>query len=407
MSKSSNFFGQPIYGQLIKSLDREKIVEKSRRHGGEKYVKSFDGYTHLLTMLYAVIQRFDSLREIETSMTAEVRKLHHVGIDTVPKRSTLSDANARRSEKFFEDVYRDLYEANKGILSSDSRRNGTEEWLRRLRIIDSTTVTLFSNAIFRGVGRHPKTGKKKGGIKVHAVIHANEGVPCDVQFTSAATNDSFMLAPSHYKRDEITAMDRAYINYAKFEEMTDRGVIYVTKMKKNLSYEVLVDCMHQNPRGVMEYREQVVVCRKDDINHIARIITYVDIKKGKQPKLISLLTNDFDMPLETVVAIYRRRWQIESLFKQIKQNFPLRYFYGESANAIKIQIWVTLIANLLLSVLQSRLIRRWSFSGLATIMRIVLMYYLNLEKFLNQHDADLNIMLAEVSESPPLEHEIN
>ena len=351
MPKSSNFFGQPIYGQLIKSLNREKIVEMSRKHGGEKYVKSFDGYTHLLTMLYAVIQRFDSLREIETSMTAEVRKLHHVGIDTVPKRSTLSDANARRPEKFFEEVYRDQYEANKGILSSDSRRNGTEEWIKRLRIIDSTTVSLFSNAIFKGVGRHPKTGKKKGGIKVHAVIHANEGVPCDVEFTSAATNDSFMLAPSHYKRDEIAAMDRAYINYDKFEELTDRGVVYVTKMKKNLNYEALVDCMHQNPQGLMEYREQVVVFRKDDINHIARIITYVDIKKGKTPKLVSLLTNDFDMPLETIVAIYRRRWQIESLFKQIKQNFPLRYFYGESANAIKIQIWVTLIANLLLSVL--------------------------------------------------------
>ena len=402
MGKSSNFFGQPIYGQLIKSLDREKIVEMSRKHGGEKYVKSFDGYTHLLTMLYAVIQRFDSLREIETSMTAEVRKLHHVGIDTVPKRSTLSDANARRPEKFFEEVYRDLYETNRGILSSDSRRNGTEEWIKRLRIIDSTTVSLFSNAIFKGVGRHPKTGKKKGGIKVHAVIHANEGVPCDVEFTSAATNDSFMLAPSHYKRDEIAAMDRAYINYDKFEELTDRGVVYVTKMKKKLNYEALVDCMHQNPQGLMEYREQVVVFRKDDINHIARIITYVDIKKGKQPKLISLLTNDFDMPLETIVAIYRRRWQIESLFKQIKQNFPLRYFYGESANAIKIQIWVTLIANLLLSVLQSKLKRRWSFSGLATIVRIVLMYYLNLEKFLNRPDADLNIMLAEASESPPL-----
>ena len=129
MSKSSNFFGQPIYGQLIKSLNRDKIVEISRKHGGEKYVKSFDGYTHLLTMLYAVIQRFDSLREIETSMTAEVRKLHHVGINSVPRRSTLSDANARRSEKFFEEVYRDLYKlANKDILSSTAdamvRKNG-------------------------------------------------------------------------------------------------------------------------------------------------------------------------------------------------------------------------------------------------------------------------------------------
>ena len=406
MGKSSNFFGQPIYGQLIKSLDREKIIEKSRKHGGEKYVKSFDGYTHLLTMLYAVIQRFDSLREIEASMTAEVRKLHHVGIETVPRRSTLSDANARRSEKFFEEVYRDLYEQNRDNLSSDSRRGGNEEWMKRLRIIDSTTVSLFSNTIFKGVGRHPKTGKKKGGIKVHAVICANEGVPCDVQFTSAATNDSFMLAPSHYSHNEIAAMDRAYINYAKFEELTDRGVVYVTKMKKNLNYEVLVDCMHQNPQGFMEYREQVVVFRKGDINHIARIITYVDIKKGRQPKLISLLTNDFDMPLETIVAIYRRRWQIESLFKQIKQNFPLRYFYGESANAIKIQIWVTLIANLLLSVLQSTLQRHWSFSGLATMVRIVLMYYLHLEKFLNQPDADLNNMLAEASEPPPESIEI-
>ena len=401
MGKSSNFFGQPIFGQLIKSLDRKKIAEMSRKHGGEKYVKSFDGYTHLLTMLYAVIQRFDSLREIEASMTAEVRKLHHVGIDSVPKRSTLSDANARRSEKFFEEVYRDLYEANKAILSSDSRRGGTEEWIKRLRIIDSTTVSLFSNTIFKGVGRHPKTGRKKGGIKVHAVIHANEGVPCDVQFTSAATNDSFMLAPNHYKHNEITVMDRAYINYAKFEELTDRGVVYVTKMKKKLSYEILVDCIHQKSQGVMEYREQIVVFRKGNINHIARIITYVDIKKDKQPKPISLLTNDFDMPLETIVSIYRRRWQIESLFKQIKQNFPLRYFYGESANAIKIQIWVTLIANLLLSLLQSTLKRRWSFSGLATMVRIVLMYYLNLEKFFNQPDADLNKMLAEVSKSPP------
>ena len=401
MGKSTHFFGQPVYGQLIKSLDREKIIELSRKNGGEKYIKSFTGFTHLLTMLYAVIMRFDSLREIEAAMTAEVRKLHHIGIDKVPKRSTLSDANARRSEKFFEDVYRDVYQSNREKLSSDSRRNGTEEWVKRLRIIDSTTITLFSDVIFKGVGRHPKTGKKKGGIKVHSVIHANEGVHCDVRFTSAATNDSFMLAPSHFQHDEIVALDRAYINYEKFEELTQRNVVYVTKMKKNLKYETLVDCMDMNPDGRMEYREQVVVFRKDGVSHIARIITYVDIKNGKTPKLVSLLTNDFDMFMETVVAIYRRRWQIESLFKQIKQNFPLRYFYGESANAIKIQIWVTLIANLLLSLLQISLKRRWSFSGLATMVRIVMMEYLNMNNFFNMPDADMKMMLENAAESPP------
>lgn len=87
MSKNSKFFGLPIYGQLIKSLDCEKIVEISRKYDGEKYVKIFDGYTRLHTMLYVVIQRFDSLREIEKSMTAEVRKLHHIDINTIPRRA--------------------------------------------------------------------------------------------------------------------------------------------------------------------------------------------------------------------------------------------------------------------------------------------------------------------------------
>lgn len=104
--------------------------------------------------------------------------------------------------------------------------------MKRLQIIDSTTITLFSNLLFKGVGRHPKTGKKKGGIKVHTVIHANEGVPSDIKFTSAATNDSFMLRPATLNKGDIMAMDRAYIDYEKFQQLTERGVIYVTKMKK-------------------------------------------------------------------------------------------------------------------------------------------------------------------------------
>jgi hypothetical protein len=98
--------------------------------------------------------------------------------------------------------------------------------MKRLQIIDSTTISLFSNLIFKGVGRHPKIGKKKGGIKVHTVIHANEGIPSDIKFTSAATNDSFMLRPGRLSKGDIVAMDRAYINYEKFEELTQRGVIY-------------------------------------------------------------------------------------------------------------------------------------------------------------------------------------
>ena len=112
------------------------------------------------------------------------------------------------------------------------------------------------------MGRHPKTGKKKGGIKVHTNIHANEGVPSDIRFTSAATNDGFMLKPANYNDGDIVAMDRAYIDYSKFEELTNRGVIYVTKMKKNLVYEVLSDMMYMSTCGLMEYRVQVVEFKK-------------------------------------------------------------------------------------------------------------------------------------------------
>ena len=404
MGKSTHFLGQPLYGQVIKLLDKTEILEISRKNGGERYIKRFDAWTHLMTMLYAVIMRHDSLREISVSMLAEARKLAHLGVSMMPTRSTLSDANARRPEVIFESIYRQLYGRYHQELCSDSRGRLSAKWMRRLQIIDSTTISLFSNLLFKGVGRNPKTGKKKGGIKVHTVIHANEGVPSDVRFTSAATNDSFMLKPVNFHDGDVLAMDRAYIDYAKLEELTDRGVVYVTKMKKNLTFVLWEDIMWQNSMGLMEYRIRHVTFYKPVkngglIRHHARIISYVDVKKHK---VIDLLTNDMDAAPEEIVDIYRQRWEIELLFKQIKQNFPLRYFYGESGNAIKIQIWVTLIANLLLMVIQSRLSRNWSFSGLATMVRLTLMYYVDLYSLLNQPERDWQMLLGQPTKDPPM-----
>lgn len=404
MGKSNHFNGQPLYGQVLKLLDKSKILEISRENGGEKYTKRFDAWVHLVVMLYAVIMRFDSLREITASLLAEARKLGHLGIRFKIGRSTLADANKRRSESIFEAIYRDLYGTYREHLSSDSRGGKQPKWMRRLQIIDSTTITLFSNLLFKGVGRHPKSGKKKGGIKVHTVIHANEGVPSDIKFTSAATNDSFMLKPSTLSKGDIMAMDRAYIDYEKFEQLTERGVTYVTKMKKSLKYNIQKDIMWQNADGLMEVRMQHVTFTKDkkdgeEIIHHARIITYVDVRKRK---LIRLLTNDMDSDPNEIIDIYRQRWEIELLFKQMKQNFPLKYFYGESANAIKIQIWVTLIANLLLMVMQRKLTRSWSFSGLATMVRINLMYYVDFYSLFNHPEKDWETILESASGIPPL-----
>ena len=397
MGKSIHFSGQPVYGKLIDLLSKESVLRISAQKGGEKYVKRFDAWQHLLIMLYAVIKRLDSLREISVSMEPEVHKFAHLGLAMLPKRSTLSDANARRPESVFEGVYRDLCNRHIGEIMSDSRTRQNPHWLMRLHIIDSTTISLFSNLIFKGVGRHPKTGKKKGGVKAHTVIDAASGMPTDVKFTSAATHDSFMLVPSQYAQGDIVAMDRAYIDYEKFEELTRNGVVYVTKMKKSLRYDVSDDIAIMNANGVMEYKVQRVTFSKTTkdggrVIHHARIITYVDTNNHRT-KTISLLTNDMDMCWEDVIDIYRKRWEIETLFKQLKQNFPLRYFYGESANAIKIQIWVTLIANLLLTVIQKRIKNRtWSFSGLATIIRITLMYYIDCYSFLSAPEKDWEIL---------------
>lgn len=405
MVKSTHFLGQPLYAQIVNLIDKKEVLRISRSLGGERYIKRFDAWTHLVVMLYAVILRFDSLREISASLQAEARKLIHLGITMLPTRSTLADANKRRPEAIFEAIYMGLYKKYHTYLSSDSRQGGGKEpaWMKKLHIIDSTTISLFSNLVFKGVGRHPKIGKKKGGIKVHTVIHANEGVPSDIRFTSAATNDSFMLQPANLGQGDIIAMDRAYINYEKFEEMTQQGTIYVTKMKKNLTYSVWQDIIHQSPEGLVALREQHVTFTKhkkegEDIKHHARIITYVD-EKGR---FVSLLTNDKDLSCEDIIAIYRKRWAIELLFKQIKQNFPLKYFFGESANAIKIQIWVVLIANLLLMIMKRGLTRSWSFSGLATMTRIVLMYYIDFYSLFNHPEKDWEVRLNSVSESPPL-----
>ena len=396
-----------MYGQLIALLDKRKVLEFGKEARSERYVKSFDAWQHLLVMLYAVIKRLDSLREISASMYPEANKLSHIGITSLPRRSTLSDANARRSELVFEKTYRDLYRTYRGELSSDSRNRQNPKWFNKLHIIDSTTISLFSNLIFKGVGRHPRTGRKKGGIKAHTIIHANEGVPSDIKFTSAATNDSFMLQPSQYAKGDVVAMDRAYIDYGKFEKLTENGVVYVTKLKKNLKYTVQKDVMYQNDDGRMAYRVQDVTFTKEAgkgnvIVHHARIVTYADIKKTRA-KLVSLLSNDMEMDAKDIVDIYRKRWEIELLFKQLKQNFPLRYFYGEGANAIKIQIWVTLIANLQLMVVQKRVKgRTWSFSGLATMVRITLMYYINCYSFLSNPDRDWEKLIERTKQPPVL-----
>ena len=154
-----------------------------------------------------------------------------------------------------------------------------------------------------------------------------------------------------------------------------------------------------NAEGLITLNDAVVEFRKEDIIHTSRKVEYWE--KGKKQSVV-LLTNNFELDAEEIIAIYKRRWQIELLFKQLKQNFPLKYFYGESVNAIKTQIWVTLIANLLLSIVRKKVKRDWSFSNLVTMVRQTLMYYINLYSFCENHEKAWLKIIQKRSQSPPI-----
>lgn len=133
-------------------------------------------------------------------------------------------------------------------------------------MMDSTTITLFDN-ILKGVGRHPKSGKKKGGMKVHTVMKYHAGVPMVVQLTSAAKHDHYLLKEVHLPKDSTLAMDRGYIDIALFQRLTDEGVCYVTKMKKNLKYEVLKSVTYVNPEGLVTHIDQNVLFTRGELTH--------------------------------------------------------------------------------------------------------------------------------------------
>ena len=402
MGKDSNFTGQPVYSQVLNLLDREKIMQMSREtDGSEAYVKRFDGYQHLVVMLFGILKHFDSLLELEIGMKAEAHKLRHLGMDYLVRRSTLAEANIRRPQEFFAKVYAYLLERYAKFLA-DSRppksykgqTHEPKDWEELLYMMDSTTITLFDN-ILKGVGRHPKSGKKKGGMKVHTVMKYHVGVPMVVQLTSAAKHDHYLLKEVHLPKGSNLAIDRAYIDIAQFQRLSEEGVCYFTKMKKNLKYEVLESVTYVNPDGLVTHIDQNVRFTRGELTHDARRVEIFQEKK----KPVVLLTNNFEFSVEDISEIYRLRWAIE-----LKQNFPLHFFYGDSINAIQIQTWVVLIANLLITVLSRSIKRNCAFSQVVTMIRLTLMYYIDFISFMENPDKTWNDILARETQKGPPQH---
>ena len=194
------------------------------------------------------------------------------------------------------------------------------------------------------------------------------------------------------------AMDRGYVDIAQFQRLTEEGVCYVTKMKKNLKYEVLESVTYVNTEGLVTHIDQRVRFTRGELIHEARRVEI--FYENKKP--VVLLTNNYDFTVEDVAEIYRLRWAIESLYKQLKQNFPLHFFYGDSVNAVQIQTWVVLIANLLITVLSRSIKRHCAFSQVVTMVRLMLMYYVDFIAFVENPEKTWNDFLAkEMQKAPP------
>jgi len=381
--------GQPIFKQIIDLLAVININSIVKRHDADRYYKSYKARTQLLTMLFGIISRCDSMGEICEGMRAMSGKLNHLGLQSSPAKSTACDGLRNRSDKFFEEVYFKLVKQYESFLS-DSRTFGLT--FSEVLLIDSTTIRLFSD-ILKGVGRNPKgDGKKKGGLKVHMLIDAVQSVGRFIKITEAKSHDKNFLKAIELTANTMIVFDKAYNYYHQFAVWSKNQVYFVTRQKSNAKFVVLeTRCTHSKVKDVaMVLKDEIIELeyvpedesgkrqnKKRDYVSLRRV-SYQD-EKNRQ---YVFLTNSFDIPAEEVAFLYKKRWGIELLFKKMKQNFQLHYFYGENQTAIRTQIWCTLIAQLLLTVLQKKADTKKAFSIVATLVRIHLISLLDVYELL-------------------------
>lgn len=385
MNKTTFFFGQSVFGQLISLIDTSIISNAVKTCEADRYVKKFKTKDHLISMLFCSFAKCSSLREVSGAMLGLAGKTKHFQLDHIPKKSTLSDANQRRDAEVFGIIYNKLF-LKYGHIFSDSRIKAIID--KQIQIFDSTTISLFKD-ILKCVGRKPTDGKQKGGVKVHTVINVDEAVPKLVWFTNAATNDHILLDKLKMDPNTIYVFDKGYNDYKAFQKFCTSETGFVTRIKDNAVYEnvgnnEIEEHIHS---GVLEdvLIELTVKDGKTTSKLKLRKIRFYDRELKRE---FEFLTNLFEMRPDLVAAIYKLRWQIELLFKQLKQNFPLKYFLGDNENAIKIQIYCTLIANLLMTVIQKMLKRSWAFSNLVSFCKIHLFNYIHLLNFLENPDKD-------------------
>ena len=334
MAYHNTIFRQML--QLISRLDFQNIV---KIYKGDYRVRTLRCWDQFIFLLLGQCSRRDSLRETVFSINSMQSKLYHLGTRQV-KKSTLSDANTNRPYQIYQDLFFQLLQKTQKIAPRHRLKLN-----RKLYFLDATTIDLclklFPWARFR---------KTKGAIRLHTLLQADGTLPVFMTITDGKTHEARVAPSVPLPKNSYLAIDRGYHDFRQYNYYINNNIRCVTRMKTNAKYKV-VNTLNTTAPTILkdEYIEFTGYATHQKCPHTLRKISYYDSSKDK---IILFLTNDLKNDAQTIADIYKARWDIELFFKTIKQNLKIKRFFGTTSNAVFTQVWIAMIAYLLISFLK-------------------------------------------------------
>ena len=338
--------GPTVFSQVIGFLPIKKFRRCVNRYGGNYRTRSFTCYDQFLCMAFAQLTYRESLRDIECCLRAMHEKLYHMGIRGKVSRSTLAYANENRDWRIYCDFAQILINEARLLYSNEKFGAELDETVYAL---DSTTIDLcmsvFPWARFR---------RSKSAIKLHTLLDLRGNIPSFIAITDGKVHDVNILDDLIPEAGSIYVMDKAYLDFERLYLLNQFAAFFVIRAKTNTQLKRLYSHPVDKAGGVQ--CDQIVVLTgfysKKHYPEKLRRIRFFDTEKNKR---LVFLTNQFDLPPETIAALYRCRWQAEVFFKWIKQNLRIKAFYGTSENAVKTQIWIAISVYVLVAIIKKRL----------------------------------------------------
>jgi hypothetical protein len=360
-----------IFSQMLKLIPRTSFHKAVLEHKAERHARGFTCWGQLVAMLFCHLGQARSLREICNGLAASEGKLKHLGIPNAPSRSTLAYANEHRPWELYETVFHQLL----GQCQSEAQGRKKFRFKNKLVSLDSTSIDLCAE-----IYDWAKYKRTKGAVKLHLVLD-NEGyLPCFAVITDGKSHDVTVGRTLRFEPGTIVAMDKGYVDFKWWKQMTEDGVYFVTRFKQDLKYEITAE--REVPKNSNVRRDVAIRITpyRQDFELNLRLVTVWDEDKQEE---LTFLTNHLKFGATTIARIYKERWQIELFFKSLKQLLRVKTFVGTSANALKTQLWTALIAMLLLKYLHLKSTFNWSFSNLVALVRQQLFVYRDLLPWLN------------------------